>query len=35
MQIADCRSLRDYSRFESQSFRYGLNTTPSVDYIAR
>ena len=35
MQIADCRSLRDYARFESQSFLYSLDTTPSVDYIAR
>lgn len=35
MQIADCRSLRDYSRFESQSFRYGLDTISSVYYIAR
>ena len=35
IQIADCRSLRDYARFESQSFLYSLDTTPSVDYIAR
>ena len=33
--IADSRSLSDYARFESQSFRYSLDTIPSVDYIAR
>ena len=33
--IADSRSLSDYARFESQSFRYSLDTIPTVDYIAR
>lgn len=33
--IADSRSLSDYARLESQSFRYSLDTTPTVDYIAK
>ena len=33
--IADSRSLSDYARLQSQSFRYSLDTTPSVDYIAK
>ena len=33
--IADSRSLSDYARLQSQSFRYSLDTSPSVDYIAK
>jgi 20S proteasome subunit alpha 4 len=33
--IADSRSLIDYARLESQSYRYSLNTEPSIDYIAK
>lgn len=33
--IADSRSLADYGRLESQSFRYSLDTTPTVEYIAK
>ena len=33
--IADSRSLSDYARLESQSFRYSLDTTPTVDYISK
>lgn len=33
--VADSRSLSDYARLESQSFRYSLDTSPTVDYIAR
>jgi len=33
--IADSRSLIDFARLESQSYRYSLDTTPSVEYIAK
>ena len=33
--VADSRSLSDYARLESQSFRYSLDTPPTVDYIAK
>ena len=33
--IADSRSLWDYARLESQSFRYNLDIPPSVDNIAK
>lgn len=33
--IADSRSLSDYARLESQSFRFSLDTPPTVDYIAK
>jgi len=33
--IADSRSLIDYVRLECQSYRYSLDTTPSVEYIAK
>jgi 20S proteasome subunit alpha 4 len=33
--IADSRSLIDYARLECQSYRYALDTSPSIDYIAR
>lgn len=33
--IADSRSLIDYARLECQSYRYSLDTSPSVDYIAK
>ena len=33
--VADSRSLFDYGRLESQSFRYSLDTTPTVDYVAK
>jgi 20S proteasome subunit alpha 4 len=32
---ADSRSLIDYARLECQSFRYSLDTAPSVDYVAK
>ena len=33
--IADSRSLSDYARLESQSFRYSLDIPPTVDNIAK
>ena len=33
--VADSRSLSDYARLESQSFRYSLDTSPTVDYVAK
>ncbi|MCQ2818224.1 MAG: archaeal proteasome endopeptidase complex subunit alpha [archaeon] len=33
--VADSRSLFDYGRLESQSFRYSLDTPPTVDYVAK
>jgi 20S proteasome subunit alpha 4 len=33
--IADSRSLIDYARLECQSYRYSLDTSPSVDYVAK
>jgi 20S proteasome subunit alpha 4 len=33
--IADSRSLLDYARLECQSYRYALDTSPSVEYIAK
>lgn len=33
--IADSRSLSDYARLESQSFKFSLDTQPTVDYIAK
>ena len=33
--VADSRSLSDYARLESQSFRYSLDTTPTVEYVAK
>lgn len=33
--IADSRSLVDYARLESQSYRYALDTEPSIEYIAK
>ena len=33
--IADSRSLSDYARLESQSFRYSLDISPTVDIIAK
>lgn len=33
--IADSRFLIDYARLQSQSYRYSLNTKPSVDYITK
>ena len=33
--IADSRSLSDYARLQSQSFRYSLDIPPTVDNIAK
>ena len=33
--IADSRSLSDYARLQSQSFRYSLDISPTVDNIAK
>ena len=33
--IADSRSLIDYARLECQSYRYSLDTTPSIEYISK
>ena len=33
--IADSRSLSDFARLESQSFRYSLDISPTVDNIAK
>ena len=33
--IADSRSLSDYARLETQSFRYSLDIPPTVDNIAK
>jgi 20S proteasome subunit alpha 4 len=33
--IADSRSLSDYARYESQSCRYSLDISPTVDNIAK
>jgi 20S proteasome subunit alpha 4 len=33
--IADSRSLLDYARLECQSYRYTLDTSPSVEYISK
>jgi 20S proteasome alpha/beta subunit len=33
--IADSRSLLDYARLECQSYRYALDTSPSVEYVAK
>jgi len=33
--IADSRSLIDYVRLECQSYRYSLDTIPSVEYVAK
>lgn len=33
--IADSRSLIDYVRLESQSYRYSLDTVPSLEYISK
>jgi 20S proteasome subunit alpha 4 len=33
--IADSRSLIDYVRLESQSYRYALDTTPSLEYLSK
>lgn len=32
--IADSRSLIDYARLEVQSYRYTLDTSPTVQYVA-
>jgi 20S proteasome subunit alpha 4 len=33
--IADSRYLIDYARLECQSYRYSLNTKPSIDYLSK
>jgi 20S proteasome subunit alpha 4 len=33
--IADNRSLLDYARMECQSYRFNLDTTPSVEYLVK
>jgi len=33
--IADSRSLIDYARLECQSYRYNLDTVPSLDYLVK
>lgn len=33
--IADSRSLIDYARLECQSYRYALDTNPSIEYLAK
>ena len=33
--IADSRSLIDYARLECQSYRYALDTVPSIEYLAK
>ena len=33
--VADSRFLIDYARLESQSYRYSLDTKPSLDYIVK
>jgi len=33
--IADSRSLLDYARLECQSYRYALDTIPTVEYVAK
>lgn len=33
--IADSRALIDYVRLESQSYRYSLDSVPSVEYITK
>ena len=33
--IADSRSLIDYARLECQSYRFALDTNPSIEYLAK
>lgn len=33
--IADSRFLIDYARLECQSYRYSLNTVPSIEYLVK
>lgn len=33
--IADSRSLIDYARLECQSFRYNLDTVPTLEYLVK
>lgn len=33
--IADSRSLIDYARLECQSYRFSLDTNPSIEYLAK
>ena len=33
--IADSRSLLDYIRLESQSYRYSLDSIPSIEYLVK
>jgi 20S proteasome subunit alpha 4 len=33
--IADSRYLIDYARLECQSYRYNLDTVPSIDYLVK
>ena len=33
--IADSRSLIDYARMECQSYRFTLDTVPSLDYLVK
>jgi 20S proteasome subunit alpha 4 len=33
--IADSRSLIDYARLECQSYKFALDTVPSVEYVSK
>jgi len=33
--IADSRSLIDFARLETQSYRFSLDTSPSVEYVSK